>query len=155
MTAISDSEFSRTAWRKQDEVEPSRPAPAPGVRPVLVAELDEHVALLALDLGRERSRADPGHIGLGDAEHPVDVAGPDPRPDARAAGGGVGRGDERIGAVVDVEEGRLGALQHDVAAGVEGLVHELDGVADHRRQAGATSSRYWAAISSPSRGSRL
>ena len=39
--------------------------------------------------------------------------------DAGRAGDRVGGGDERIGAVVDVEQRALGALEEDVAAGVE------------------------------------
>jgi len=38
--------------------------------------------------------------------------------------------------MVQVEEGGLGALQHDLAADVERLVHEAYRVADHRGQGG-------------------
>ena len=86
------------------------------------------------DLGRERPFADAGDVGLGDAEHAVDPG----RPDADAGGGAGGDrvrgGDERIGAVVEVEQGRLGALEEDVLAVVEGLVDEQRGVADDRPQ---------------------
>ena len=45
------------------------------------------------------------------------LSGPVPEPEAAAAGHGVGRGDERVGAVVDVEHGALGTLEQDAAAG--------------------------------------
>ena len=45
------------------------------------------------------------------------LSGPMPEPEAAAAGHGVGGGDERVGAVVDVEHGALGALEQDAAAG--------------------------------------
>ena len=60
--------------------------------------------------------------------------GPDAGADAGAAGGRVGRGDERVGAVVDVEHGGLRALEEHDLAGVERLVEHEGGVGDHRAQ---------------------
>ena len=83
-------------------------------------------------------RPDPGDVRLDDAHHPVDVAGADPRARARAAGHRVGRRDVGIGAVVEVEEGGLGALEQHVLAELERLVGEVDRVGhvglDPRRQ---------------------
>ncbi len=45
------------------------------------------------------------------------LSGPVPEPEAAAAATRVGGGDERVGAVVDVEHGALGALEQDAAAG--------------------------------------
>ena len=48
--------------------------------------------------------------------------GPVPLPDAGGPGDGVGRGDERIGAVVDVEQHALRALEQDAPAGAPRFV---------------------------------
>ena len=56
--------------------------------------------------------------------------GPMPEPDAGAAGGGRGGGDERVGAVVHVEHGRLGAFEQHGPALVEGAVEHEGGVGD-------------------------
>ena len=99
-------------------------------------ELDEHVALFACHLGGHGARANPGHVRLGDTYNAVDVPGTDPGAHAGAARGGVRGRDEGIGPVVEVEEGGLGTLEHDLLAGVERLVHEPHRIADHRRQGG-------------------
>ena len=67
--------------------------------------------LFAVDLGGNGTGADPGDVGLGDADDPVDVSGPDPGADAGTAGSRVRGGDEGIGPMVQVEEGGLGALR--------------------------------------------
>ena len=64
--------------------------------------------------------------------------GADARADAGAAGGRVGRGDERIGAVVDVEQGGLRALEQHPVARVEGVAEQQPGVGD----AGFSRSAY-------------
>jgi len=64
---------------QKHQVQPSGPAPAPGVRPVFMAQVDEHVALFPVDLGG-KGLTHPGQIGLGDADDPVDVARPIPVP---------------------------------------------------------------------------
>ena len=65
---------------QHDGVEPAAAAAAAGVGPELVPPLDQELADVVLLLGRERPGADPGHVGLGDADHAVDVAGPEPEP---------------------------------------------------------------------------
>ena len=79
---------------------------------------------------------DPGDVGLGHAHDPLDVAGADAGADQGPAGDRVGRGDERIGAVVEVEEGGLGPLEEHVLAVLHGVVDEPDGVGDQRLEAG-------------------
>ena len=98
---------------QRDEVEPAAAALASGRRPVLAAELAHPLLVGALDLGRERALADARHVGLRDADDLVDPRRPDA--DARGRGGRdrVGRGDERIGAVVEVEQRPLRALEQD------------------------------------------
>ena len=114
-------------------VEPAAAPAAPGVGPELVAALDEQVADVVGELGRERPSAHPGDVGLRDPDDPADVARSDARAGARAAGDGVGRRHERVRPVVEVEERRLGALQEHVAARGELVVEEPDGVGDHGR----------------------
>ena len=172
--ASSDSELSRTAWRSITASNQPGPAAAAGVGAVLAADVDEVVAeadLLGVgapraacrrprrrdgQLGRERPGADPGDVGLGDADDPVDVAGPDAGAGARAAGHRVRRGDERIGAVVEVEERGLRALeQHVLRRRSSASCTRLTVSAMCGSSRGRHSSRYWSAISSASSGSWL
>ena len=118
-------------------VEPSGPPPPPGDRAELASDVDEPVAVGVGQLGGERPGTDAGRVGLGDPDDAVDVAGAEAGAGARPAGGRVGRGDVGIGAVVEVEERRLGALEQQVLAGGEGLVQQSDGVGDERCEAGA------------------
>ena len=116
---------------QHDGVEPPTAPLAPGVGAELVAPLDEELADVVLLLGRERPGADPGDVGLGDADHPLDVPWPEPRAGAGAAGHRVGGGDEGVGPVVEVEEGGLGALEQHLAALVHGVVDHAHRVAHH------------------------
>ena len=100
---------------ERDEVEPAAAALAAGDRAELAAELAHPLLVRPLDLGRERTRADARDVGLRDADHGVDPRRPDPDPRA-APPASVGRGgDERIRAVVDVEQRPVRALEEDVA----------------------------------------
>ena len=110
-------------------------------RPVLVpnscAALDEQVAdRVALEqLGRERPAADARRVRLHDADDALDRARPDAGAGAHAARDRVARRDERIRAVVEVEERRLRAFEQHPLLRVERFVHEVHGVVDHRREA--------------------
>ncbi len=64
------------------------------------------------------------------------AAGTDAGPGAGSAGHRVGRGDEGVGAVVEVEEGGLGPLEQHVGAPLQGLVEETDRVGHHRGDPG-------------------
>ena len=97
-------------------VEPAGPAATAGDRAELAADLDEPVAVGIGELGRERPGPDPGRVGLGDPDDAVDVARAEAGAGARAAGGRVRRRDVRVGAVVEVEERGLGALEQQVGA---------------------------------------
>ena len=112
--AVDAGDLARLAH--QAGVEPAAAARPPGHRAELDAALAEQPAGLVLELGRERPLAHPRGVGLGDAEHVVDRA----RAHAGAGRGlrrhGVRRGDERIGAVVDVEQRPLRAFEQDALA---------------------------------------
>ena len=113
-----------------DQVDPAAAPLAAGRRAVLVAALEHVPPDLVVELGREGPGADPGRVGLGDAPDLVDVGGPDAGADAGGAGDRVRGGDEGIGAVVEVEQRRLGALEDHRAAAVERLPAEPRGVGD-------------------------
>ena len=83
-----------------------------------MAALAEALADLVVEFGGERAGADAGGIGLDDAQHIADRPGPTPEPAAACARDGVGGGDEGIGAVIDVEHARPGALEQDALAGL-------------------------------------
>ena len=92
---------------------------APGGGAELAAGLAQLLAELVVELGRERAGADAGGVGLGDPPDVVERAGPNAGARAGGPGHGVRRGHERIGAVVDVEQRALRALEHHQAALVE------------------------------------
>ena len=85
-------------------------------------------------LGREGAGPDPGRVGLGDPPDLGDVGRADAGADGRRAGDRVGGGDEGIGAVVEVEQRRLGALEDHRLAGVERVPAQARGVGDVRLQ---------------------
>ena len=78
-----------------------------------------------LELGRERARADPGGVSLDDAEHEAGRRRTEPGAGGRRPRHRVGGGDERIGAVIDVEQHALRALEQDPFAGEPGFVERL------------------------------
>ena len=113
-----------------DGVVPAAAPRASGGGAVLGADLAQVLAGVVAQLGGERALADARGVGLHDADHLVDAGGRDAGARARATGGGGARGDERVGAVVDVEQGGLAGLQEHGVAAVERLVQQQPGVAD-------------------------
>src|SRR4029077_13039898 len=99
---------------QRDGVEPAAAALAAGDGAELVSDAREMLAVLVEQLGGEWSRAHARGVGLHDSEHVVEGTRTDARAGGGEATGGVRRGDEGIGAVVDVEHGALGAFEHDV-----------------------------------------
>ena len=89
---------------------------APGDGAEFVSALAQPLADLVVLLGRERAIADAGRVGLADAEHITDRARPEAGTGRRLRGHRVGRGDVRIGAVIDVEQRGLRALEQDALA---------------------------------------
>ncbi len=132
--AVDAADLDRLAHQRG--VEPAAaPRPA-GDGAELVAALAEPAADLVVELGRERAAADPRGVGLGDAEHIADGADRQAGAGGGLAGGGVRRGDEGIGAVVDVEHHPLGALEQDAVAAPPRLGQALPDAADIGQQAG-------------------
>ena len=96
---------------ERDDVHPAAAARAAGGGAEFLAALADALADFVVEFGRERAAADARGVGLGDAEHVVDRIRADAGAGERAADGGVGRGDVRIGAVVDVEQRALRAFE--------------------------------------------
>ena len=122
----------REAERRQ--VEPAAAALAARHGAELAAELAHELLCLALDLGRERAFADAGHVGLRDTEDLVDAVRPDAEADRRPGGDRARRGDERVRAVVEVEQRSLRPLEQHVVAVAERAIDEQRGVGDVRAQ---------------------
>src|SRR5690606_25553763 len=126
---------------ERDDVDPAAAPRAAGGGTVFLATVADALPDFIVQLGRERTTANTGGIGLGNPEHVVDRVCADAGAGQCAANGGVGAGDVGIGAVVDVEQGALCAfVQHALAllaqvvqdAGDVGL-HRLDVVAEGQR----------------------
>ena len=116
-------------------VEPADPARPPGHRPELVAALGDPGADLVVQLGRIRPGPDPRRVRLHDADDLVDLERADAATGARAAGDRIGRGDERVAAVVEVEQRALRALEQDVLAAAEGRLDQPGRVVEMVAQA--------------------
>ena len=136
VTASSERLLRRTAWRNiTQSSQPARrrrPVTVPNSRPTSTRRSPS----ASSELRRERSGAHAGGVGLGDPDDAVEVARPQSGACAGAAGGRVRRRDVGVGAMVEVEERRLGALEQDVRPGCQGVVQETDGVGDVGRQPG-------------------
>jgi hypothetical protein len=117
-----------------DEVEPAAAPLAAGDGSELAAEVAHARLVGTFDLGRERPFAYAGEIGLRDAHDRIDARRADSDPRAGAAGDRRRRGDERVGAVVDVEQGSVAAFEQHAAAVSECPVDEERGVGEVRPQ---------------------
>ena len=98
------------------------PAAAPGPprdRAVLVPPAADVLARLVVLLGGERSAADPRGIGLDDADDLGDVSTGHARAGRNAHARAVAAGDEGEGAVVDVQQRALGALEEHPLVGLD------------------------------------
>ena len=111
-------------------VEPAGAPGASGGHPELATDLAQPLAQLVVQFGGEGAGTHPGGVRLEDADDRGDPGGPDAGAGARTASGRVGRGDEGVGAVVDVEQGSLRALEEHGLATVECLVEQQAGVGD-------------------------
>ena len=141
----------RTALRSITQVEPAAAAATAGDGAELAADLDQLVAQLvgAARWGTGRCRRG-WQYALVMPTMRVEVARADAGAHARAAGGRVRRRDERIGAVVEVEERGLRAFQQQRVVAVERLVQHLDGVAHVRARGGRRARLNCATMASTS-----
>src|SRR5580700_6387254 len=116
---------------QRDRVEPAAAAAPSGHRAEFVADAREMLAVLIEQLGWKGSGANPRGVGLDETEHAVEH----PRTQARAGrgitGGGVGGGDERVGAQIDVEHRALRALEEHARIGLAQL---MEAARDIRQQ---------------------
>ena len=90
----------------------------------------------AVHFGGHRAAADAGGVGFEDAHHAGDVLGADAESGDGAADGGGGGGYIGIGAVVEVQEGALGAFQDDAFVLFQEVLHHLFGGAHAGAEAG-------------------
>jgi hypothetical protein len=88
-----------------------------------------------MQLGRKRSAADPRAIGLVDRDHPLNLRRGNACALAGARCGRRRRGDIGIGSVVDIEQGALRALDHDLLAGIECVLDKCFSWLDVGREA--------------------
>ena len=116
-------------------VKPAAATATAGGGAVFPAPVAEVVIEAALQFGGEGALAHPGGVSLGHANHPVNQGRAHARPDAGSAGDRVRGRDVGVGAVVEVEQGALGALKQDVLAGPGRLVDRADAVDDVGGQA--------------------
>src|SRR6185437_3528973 len=118
---------------QQWQIEPAATARATGDGAVLLAAGADEGGGFVVDLGGKRAFADAGDVGLGDADYGADGGGTDAGADRRSTGGGRGTGDEGVGAVVDIEQRALGALEHHLVAGLDGVIQQHGGIGDEGR----------------------
>src|ERR1019366_3749867 len=97
--------------------------------------IDQEIGHLAEELGREGTCTHSRDVSLRDSDHSVDVPRANPAADAGTAGSWIRGGHVWVRAVIEIEEGRLGPLEHDLFAVVQRLVQHVHGVADHWRDA--------------------
>jgi hypothetical protein len=119
---------------QEDSVEPPAPPRSSRGRAELVPPLAHVPAGLPSFLGGEGTRPDARYVGLRHSDDPVHLLRPEPGSHQRSAGDRVRGGDERIGAVVQIQERPLGALQQDPPALAQRPVQEAAGVGDVRSE---------------------
>jgi len=116
----------------QHRVEPAAAPLAPGDCAEFRAGLADPFADFIVQFRREGPIADPRRVGLGNAEHEADVARATARTRGRLSRHCVGRGDIRIGAVIDIEQRALRPFEQHAAA----LMADLFQFAPHRPREG-------------------
>src|SRR5271169_1879509 len=99
------------ALAHQRRIEPAAAPLAPGIDAEFLAAAADLLADLIMQFGRKWALADPGRIGLAYPQDIVDRARAETRAGGRLRRNRVGRGDVRIGAVIDIEQRALRALK--------------------------------------------
>ena len=92
------------------------------------------IADFVIELGRKRTTADTSRIGLGDTEHVLQLLRPDAHAGRRLTGDAIAGCDERICAVIDVEQRGLRAFEQQALAGANHRIHFAGDVGHHRLQ---------------------
>ena len=120
---------------EQRRIEPATTAAAPGGHAFFRTD-GGHVParcalLLPFQLGRERAATDTGAIGLGDAQHVMQEARAHASARSGVARHTVAGGHKRIGAVIDVEQRALRALEQQVHPLLMGFVQLARNVGNH------------------------
>jgi len=113
-----------------DEVEPATATGATGGCAVFLTLFADLVTDFVILLGGERAFADAGGVGFADAEGVINISGADAGAKACAASRGVAGGYVWISAVVEVEEGALGAFEQDAVVAADGFLEDMLGIAD-------------------------
>jgi hypothetical protein len=117
-------------------VEPAAAAEPSGDDALLLADGREVVAdgarCVDRQLGGKRAAADARRVGLGDAEHVAEHLRPDARARGGIAGDAIAGRDERVRAVVDVQQRPLRAFEEDPLAAARMLAERVADVSDHR-----------------------
>src|SRR5450759_1956808 len=112
---LGDGEISESVYASgvadDDAVEPAAAARPPGRRSELVAKRSNLGRQRLFEFRRERPVPYARGVRLNDSDDRVELAGRDPDAGCRSAGSRAARRDVRIGAVIDVEERALRALE--------------------------------------------
>ncbi len=83
-------------------------------------------------LGRERTGTHARGVCLGDTENVIQIQRTEARTGGSAAGSGAGAGNVGIGAMVDVQQRALRALEHDAGTLLAQLVQAGGDIGDQR-----------------------
>src|ERR687894_1720523 len=113
------------------QVQPPAPPRPAGRAPVLVARPPDDLAGLVRELGREGPVSHPGRVRLGHPDNPIHRPRRDAAPHHSPADGRVRGRNERVGAVVVVQERRLCPLQQNRLSCLQGLAQQRTGVGHH------------------------
>jgi len=115
---------------QRHEIEPAAAAHTARHCPELAAELADALLRRALDLAGERALADARDVRLRDADDLVDPLGADAEAHRRTGCDGARRRDERVGAVVEVEQCPLRTLEENPPSFAKRSVDEQRRVGD-------------------------
>ena len=92
-----------------------------------MAAFAQALAVLIKQFGRKRAFANPCGIGLDNTQHKTGGLGAKARSGRGLTRDRIGRGDIRIGAVIDVQERALSAFKQHPLSGLDRLVEQTPG----------------------------
>src|SRR5690606_26343153 len=110
---------------RQNRIEPADATGAAGDGTEFMTARGDALADFIKQFGRERAGTDAGGVGFENPQHIADRLRPHAGAGSGLTGDRIGRGDERIGAVVDIEQRALRAFEQDALAFVPGLVEHI------------------------------